>query len=58
MKTLLCVLLIGIVLAALTGCDEWALLERFLPGYGELYYYPGESCCDYVVETYEQEQFR
>ena len=56
MKRLLCMLLIGTVLAASTGCDELLILEQFVPGYSEFYYYPGESCCEYVVETYKQEE--
>jgi len=49
-------LLIGTVFAGSTGCDNLLILEQFVPGYSEFYYYPGESCCEYVVETYEQEE--
>jgi hypothetical protein len=67
MKRLLGALLMTAAVAITTGCDEFEIedvqlsfgrgLSWLLPGYSEVRYYSAEPRYEYVVETYEEEEY-
>jgi hypothetical protein len=67
MKRLLGVLLMTVALAITTGCDEFEIedvqlsfgrgLSWLLPGYSEVRYSPAAPRYEYVIETYEEEEY-